>query len=50
VSHFYDGLAAVKRNDAWGFIDRSGTEIIPAIYHKVKNFCEGLAAVQQNNK
>lgn len=41
---FHDGLAAVKLdNYLWGFIDKTGEEVIHCKYDKVHNFKEGLA-------
>jgi hypothetical protein len=37
-------------NGKWGFIDKTGKEIIPCKYDKAKSFSEGLVAVQLNNK
>jgi hypothetical protein len=46
VEHFDAGLAAVKQNGVWGFIDSSGAEVIKPAYKNVSRFREGLAAVQ----
>ena len=50
---FSEGLAAFHYFDEWGFIDKSGKEIIshmyPNAYHKfkeVQDFSEGLALVK----
>ena len=40
-----ENLFAIKRKDKWGFINRYGVEIIPAIYDKVSDFSSGLARV-----
>lgn len=45
---FYDGLACVKMNDLWGFVDTKGKEIIPIKYTRVLPFSDGLAAVSLN--
>lgn len=47
IGPFSEGLASVKTKDGYGFIDRQGRLIIPAIYSKVSVFKEGLAAVQR---
>ena len=47
---FKGGLAKVKLNDKWGFIDKTGREVIPCKYDWVGNFNEGLAAVELNEK
>jgi hypothetical protein len=56
ASSFSDGLAAVKQNGKWGFVDKAGKVVIPFKYDDVKfisdgdqyrrcAFSEGLAAV-----
>ncbi|HYC29238.1 MAG TPA: WG repeat-containing protein, partial [Chitinophagaceae bacterium] len=47
VEYFNEGFAAVKRNGAWGFIDRNGREVIAPVYEQVGFFSEGLASVRQ---
>lgn len=53
--HFRDGLAAVQGNDkrgnnrGWGYIDKTGEEVIPCQYWHACDFHEGLAAVQRGN-
>lgn len=47
-STFYDfseGLALVKKNDSFGFIDTQGNVVIPLKYWSAKSFTEGLAPV-----
>lgn len=48
VDSFNEGLATVKINGKWGFIDPSGKLVIPARYDNVWYFREGLAAVEIN--
>lgn len=43
---FTEGLAAVKTNGKWGFIDNSAFEVIKPIYDEVSSFSDGLAAVK----
>jgi len=43
--NFSEGLAAVKLNYRWGFIDKIGEEVIPFRYLDVGKFSEGLARV-----
>jgi len=45
-----EGLAAVCKDGNWGFIDKSGKEVVPCIYTKVWDYSEGLAAVCKDNK
>jgi len=42
---FVDGIAAVKRNGKWGYINEKGETISDCIYDEVKDFSEGFAAV-----
>ncbi len=48
---FSEGLALVKLNGKWGFIDKTGKEVgIPlGKYDNVMSFSEGLAAVRDEN-
>ena len=48
--YFREGLAAVKLNGKWGFVDKSGNEAVPLKYDEVRLFSEGLAAVKLNGK
>jgi len=41
-----DGFAAVKRYGKWGFINKSGTEVIPFIFEDALSFGQHLAAVK----
>lgn len=41
LAPYYDYIAGL-----WGYIDRTGKKVIPARYHQVHSFVEGLAAVQ----
>ena len=45
---FSEGLARVKLNGKWGYIDKAGNEVIPFQYFCAKDFSEGLAAVEPN--
>jgi WG containing repeat len=49
ISEFSEGLAAVS-GEKNGFVDASGTYIIPQQYDHVSNFAEGLAVVLQNHQ
>jgi hypothetical protein len=46
VKAFHGGLAAVRTQKGWGFINKSGVFIIPPKYENVHDFSDGLAAVQ----
>ena len=43
---FSDGLAPVSLNNKWGFIDKTGKEVIPCVYNEVANFSEGFVFVK----
>ena len=48
---YYEGLARVKLNDKFGFIDKTGKEVIPIKYDDAYSFSEiSLALVTINNK
>lgn len=49
---FYEGLAAVRSASTgkYGFIDPSGTLVIPCEYDSCGNFADGLAYVSKNGK
>lgn len=45
IGIFVEGLATVKRDGSWGYIDMSGNEVIPCRYHYCEDFCNGYAKV-----
>ena len=45
ISSFSEGLAAVKKDEKYGFINTKGKEVIPCKYSHAEPFLEGLAAV-----
>jgi hypothetical protein len=45
VGRFSEGLAAVGRNDLFGYIDKTGKEVIPLKFQYADDFSEGLACV-----
>lgn len=54
VGAFHDGLAVVRRNKAnkgsdytYGYIDATGTLVIPCEWERAEDFHEGFAAVQK---
>jgi len=47
---FEEGLAAVKLNGKWGFIDKTDNVVIPFKYDYTNWFSEGVAGVQLNGK
>lgn len=50
VGHFYNGLAKVKLEKKWGFIDTLGRVVIKPKYDQAENFSEGLAKVRISQK
>jgi WG repeat protein len=48
--NFHDGLALVRKNDKYGFIDKKGEVVIAPQYDDAGGFSEGLAPVQINDK
>ena len=50
VSSFSNGLAKVKQNDKWGYVNTKGEIVIPCVYDDANYFFEGLAKVKQNGK
>ena len=47
---FCNGFARVKKNEEWGFIDKTGKEVVPTQYSNAGDFSEGLAAVVKGGK
>ena len=47
---FWDGLAYVKFNNKYGYINHKGEVVIPIIYDKADNFYNGKATVVLNGK
>ena len=47
---FYGGLALVKLNGKWGYVDKSSKEVIPCKYDDACHFNNGLAKVKLNGK
>jgi hypothetical protein len=46
---FKEGLARASLNGRWGFIDREGEWVVPAVFEEARDFHEGLAAVARKN-
>jgi hypothetical protein len=49
-SSFSEGLAAVKREKLWGYIDKKGAVRVPHSYAEAKPFSDGLAAVCKDGR
>lgn len=47
--YLYEGLQRIKKNDMWGYADRTGRIIIPIKYSFVDDFSEGKANVKLND-
>lgn len=47
---YSEGLACVKKNHRYGFIDRNGKLVIPLNYSNAGNFSEGMAYVSEGGK
>lgn len=47
---FHEGLAKVRKNDKYGFIDKLGHEIIPCIYDRAEDFELGVSIVVKDKK
>ena len=47
---FHYGLALVKLNGKWGYVDKSCKEVIPCKYDDACHFNNGLAKVKLNGK
>ena len=50
VDGYVEELARVRLNDKWGFIDKSGTLVIPCKYDTAESFSEGFALIGLNGK
>jgi hypothetical protein len=50
VAKFYEGLAAAKYNNQWGYINTKGEWAIEPIYDFVSRFSEGLGGVEVNDE
>lgn len=48
VLFYREGLAAVKKNDQFGFIDERGELVIDCMFDNAWSFRQGLAAVKKN--
>ena len=47
---FCEGMALVRKNGKYGFVDDKGKEIIPCIYDDANSFSEGYATVVKDEK
>ena len=42
---FHEGFAWVERNKKWGFVDKTGREVVPCKYDAACDFSDGMARV-----
>lgn len=47
---YYEGLAAVKKGNKWGFVDINDKIVIPFIYNDVGYYMKGYALVQKTHE
>ena len=50
IDDFSEGLAKVELNGKYGFIDKTGREVIPCKYDFAYGFSDGLASIELNGK
>ena len=50
IRSYYEGYAAVKVKEQWGFLDRAGQLVIAAEYDSVDDFSEGKVSVQRGTQ
>ncbi|MDR1199948.1 MAG: WG repeat-containing protein [Prevotellaceae bacterium] len=50
ASSFYEGLASIRKNGKWGFIDKTGAIVIEPEFDGVKNFSDGMAGIKLKGK
>lgn len=43
----HEGRRAVKKGSLWGFVDKTGTEVIVPVFEEVRDFSDGLSAVKR---
>ena len=48
MGYFYDGLASVMQNKKYGYVDKSGTIVIPLEYDFAMYFEKGKARVKKD--
>lgn len=47
---FFDGVAAVSKNDKWGYMDRDGKILLPLEYDEVGYASGGMGVVRQGSR
>ena len=43
-----EGFITIKKNNKWGFLDKTGKQVIPCIYDEVYDFSDGYAVVKKD--
>lgn len=49
IGFFYEGMAVKSKKGKYGYIDKTGKEIVPVIYDQAHEFSNGSALVRKNN-
>jgi len=50
IPSFSEGMLAIKEKNKWGYIDKTGKNVVAVQYDMACDFCEGLAAVKKGGK
>ncbi|MCL1982795.1 MAG: WG repeat-containing protein, partial [Clostridiales bacterium] len=50
ISNVSEGMIRVSKNGKYGFVDLSGSDVVPMTYDKAYPYQDGVAAVQANGK
>ncbi|MCA6068104.1 WG repeat-containing protein [Chryseobacterium sp. RG1] len=50
IGFFYEGMAVKSKKGKYGYIDKTGKEIVPLIYDQAHEFNNGSALVRKNNR
>lgn len=50
IGNCYNGLLRCSRDGKWGYLDKSGKEVIPFIYNWAGDFKDGIALVQKEKE
>lgn len=50
LGSFNNGLAKMKKNKKWGYVDTTCNVVVPPKYNEVQNFSDGMARVRLGQK
>ena len=50
IYNFSDGLARIKQNGKYGYIDKSGKIVILPQFDETSDFSDGMAVIKKNDK